>query len=337
MEITILFIGEMEATFTAGRFQDRASSADMTSLEVTGMTGDYREYESDCDYFQKILDQPALAEMRDLAALAQRVFQTPIAFLAMLDHTERMTARIGVGEEWWSVIEGFPLHRAFEDALIAPDTARWLPQGSNAGGLGFFVATPVRSCNGLPLGLLILADHAPRPGFSEADRQALRTLVNAFTANMELRALASHALEGEFRLVETEKRFRAIANSAPVLIIYGGPEGAPMFVNNRWLEFTGRSIQEEMGDGWSDSIHPQYRQSVREAFARAFEDRTPFVSEYPLLRKDGEYRWMHGHGEPRYLENGTFMGYVGCLIDVTGYHDSVMEIERLKQLMAVPA
>src|SRR5580704_17605189 len=83
MEITIVFIGEMEATFTAGRFQDRARSADMTSLEVTGITGDYREYESDCDYFQKILDQPALAEMRDLAALAQRVFQTQIAFLAM--------------------------------------------------------------------------------------------------------------------------------------------------------------------------------------------------------------------------------------------------------------
>ncbi len=299
------------------------------------MTGDYRGYESDCDYFQKILSQPALAETRNLAALAQLVFRTPIAFLAMLDHAERMTARVGVGMEWWSVIEGFPLHRAFEDALIAPDAAQWLPEG-NAGGLGFFVATPVRSCNGLPLGLLILADHAPRPGFSDADRQALRTLVHAFTANMELRALASHALEGERRLLETEKRFRAMANSAPVLIIYGGPDGAPMFVNNRWLEFTGRSMQEEMGDGWSDSIHPQHRQSVREGFGRAFEDRTPFTSEYPMLRKDGEYRWMRARGEPRCLENGTFMGYVGCLTDVTDYHDAVMEIERLKQLMAIP-
>jgi hypothetical protein len=163
------------------------------------MTGDYGGYEFDCDYFQKILDQPALAETRDLAALAQRVFQTPIAFLAMLDHTEQMTPRMGIGMEWWSVIEGFPLHRAFEEALIAPDIARWLPEGGNAGGLGFFVATPVRSCNGLPLGLLILADHVPRAGFSDADRQALRTLVNAFTANMELRSLASHAMEGELR------------------------------------------------------------------------------------------------------------------------------------------
>jgi PAS domain-containing protein len=91
---------------------------------------------------------------------------------------------------------------------------------------------------------------------------------------MELRALASHALEGELRLLETVKRFREIANSAPVLILYGGPYGAPLFVNNRWMESTGRSMQEEMGDGWSDSIHPEYRQSVREAFARAFEERT---------------------------------------------------------------
>jgi PAS domain S-box-containing protein len=252
------------------------------------------------------------------------------------DNRKAHTGSTGIGEEWWNVIEGFPLHRAFEDALIAPDTARWLPAGGNAGGLGFFVATPVRSCTGLPLGLLILADHAPRPGFSDADRQSLRTLVNAFTANLELRALAAHALESELRLLETKKRFRAIANSAPVLIIYGGPDGAPMFVNRRWLEFTGRSMKEEIGDGWSDSIQPQYRQSAREAVARAFEEHTPFTYEYPFLRRDGEYRWMRGHGTPRYLENGTFMGYVGCLIDVTDYHDAVTEIARLKLSMAVP-
>jgi hypothetical protein len=168
--------------------------------------------------------RPALAETRDLAVLAQRIFQTPVAFLALLDHTEQVTARIGIGEEWWSVIEGFPLRRAFEDAPIAPDTAQWLPEGCNAGGLGFFAATPVRSCTGMPLGLLILANYAPGHGFPEADRQALRTLVNAFTANMEPRAMASHALEGELRWLETEKRFRAIANSAAVLIIYGGPD-----------------------------------------------------------------------------------------------------------------
>jgi PAS domain S-box-containing protein len=299
------------------------------------MTGYYTGYESDCDYFQKILDHPAPSETRDLAILAQRVFQTPIALLALLDHSEQIVSRIGIGNEWWSVIECFPLHRAFEDSLIAPDTAALLPEGSNAGGLGFFVATPVRSCAGLPLGLLILADNAPRTGFSDADRQALRTLVNAFTASMELRALASQALASALRLIETEERFRAIANSAPILIIYGGPDGAPTFVNDRWLEFTGRSKQEEM-DGWCDSIHPQYRQSVREGFERAFEDRIPFVSEFPFLRKDGEYRWMRSHGEPRHLENGAFMGYLGCLVDVNGYRHSEMEIERLKQSMAVP-
>jgi PAS domain S-box-containing protein len=78
-------------------------------------------------------------------------------------------------------------------------------------------------------------------------------------------------------------------------------------------------MQEEMGDGWSDCIHPECRPSVRDAFARAFKS-TPFTSEYPLLRKDGEYRWMRVRGEPRYLENATFMGYVGCLTDVTDYH-----------------
>ena len=155
------------------------------------MPGNYSEYESDCKYFQTILDQPALAETRDLVSLAQRIFETPIAFLAMLDHAGQATAHIGAGKEWWPVMEGFPLHGAFDEALIAPDTARWLPEGSDSGGLGFFVAAPVRSCNGQPLGLLILADYAPRQGFPDADRQTLRTLINAFTANMELRDAAS--------------------------------------------------------------------------------------------------------------------------------------------------
>jgi hypothetical protein len=63
---------------------------------------------------------PALAETRGLAVLARRIFQTPVAFPTLLDHTEQVTARIGIGEEWWSVIEGFPLYRAFADAPIAP-------------------------------------------------------------------------------------------------------------------------------------------------------------------------------------------------------------------------
>jgi PAS domain S-box-containing protein len=257
------------------------------------------------------LDQPALAETRNLAALAQRIFQTPVAFFALLDATEHVTTRIGSGNEWWSIIDGFPLSSAFEETLIAPDTTEWLPEGADSGGVGFFVATPVRTCGGLPLGLLILADHAPRPDFPEADRQSLLTIVNAFSAGMELRMLAAQALQSEMELMEAEKRFRAIANSAPVLIIYGGPDAAPVFVNSRWLEFTGRSLEEEMGDGWADSFHPEQRQSVRDTFARAFEQRTPFTTECPMLRKDGEYRWMRGYGTPRFLENGTFMGYLG--------------------------
>jgi PAS domain S-box-containing protein len=297
------------------------------------LPGNYQNYYSDCDYFNRILDQPASAETRNLAALAQRLFQTPVAFFALLDPTDHVTTRIGCGKEWWSVIDGFPLNRAYLETLVAPDTSQWLPEGVDNGGLGFFVAAPVRGVDGLPLGLLILADHAPRTDFPEADRQSLRTIVNAFTASTELRMLAAQALQSEMELMETEKRFRAIANSAPVLIIYGDSDAASMFVNNRWLEFTGRSLQEEMGDGWADSFHPDYRQSVRDIFARAFEERIPFTTESPMLRKDGEYRWMRGYGTPRFLENGTFMGYLGCLVDFTDHHEAQVEIERLKESM----
>jgi PAS domain S-box-containing protein len=287
-------------------------------------------YDSEREHCNQLLDQPALPEISDLAELAQRLFDTPIAFLAMLDQTEKVSACIGNGKEWWRVIEGFPLYAAFDDALIVPDIERWLPENSGSGGLGFLVAAPVRGHNGLPLGLLILADHTPRAEFSDADRKSLRTMLTAFTTDLELRALASQTLQSAMEVAEAEKRFRAIANCAPVLIIYGGADAAVTFVNSRWLEFTGRSAQEELGDGWSDSIHPEYRRSARHAFERAFEQRAPFTFEFPMLRNDGAYRWMRVHGTPRFLENGTFMGYVGCLEDFTDYRDALAEIERLK-------
>jgi PAS domain S-box-containing protein len=106
-------------------------------------------------------------------------------------------------------------------------------------------------------------------------------------------------------------------NSAPVMLICSGAEGASSFVNRTWLEFTGRSLEEEVGDGFEDIFHPDYRASVMKEYWDAFQEHRPLTVEFPMRRRDGEYRWMQARWVPRFLDNGRLAGYVGCFSDIT--------------------
>jgi PAS domain S-box-containing protein len=123
--------------------------------------------------------------------------------------------------------------------------------------------------------------------------------------------------EAERALAESEKRFRLIADSAPVLMCLVDPDNNCTDVNEGWLKFTGRSKQDELGKGWTESIHPEDIQSYRRAFTNALESRVSFAAEHRLRRYDGDYRWMRTHAVPRFLENGELAGYIGCCIDLT--------------------
>ena len=151
---------------------------------------------------------------------------------------------------------------------------------------------------------------------------------------MELRGIAADALAGELALRESESRFRNIANCAPVLIACSDAEARCSFVNDTWLEFTGRSFEEETGDGFAETFHPGVRGEVLEGFYEAFAARVPLTMEFPMLRYDGEYRWMRSTGKPRFLPDGTFAGYVGSLIDITAQREAILEAERYKALLA---
>jgi PAS domain S-box-containing protein len=87
--------------------------------------------------------------------------------------------------------------------------------------------------------------------------------------------------------------------------------------NKEWLRFTGRTLQEESGEGWMQSMHPADRSAFIHKFDQSFDERQRFAAEYRLQRNDGRYRWVLDQGVPRFLENGEFAGYVGCGIDIT--------------------
>jgi two-component system sensor kinase FixL len=121
----------------------------------------------------------------------------------------------------------------------------------------------------------------------------------------------------EDQLRESEERFRTVANAAPVLIWMSAPDKLCTFFNKGWLEFTGRTIDQELGSGWTEGVHAEDRDRCLAVYERAFDAREPFTMEYRLRRSDGEYRWVLDSGTPRFAPDGAFLGYIGSGIDIT--------------------
>ena len=133
-----------------------------------------------------------------------------------------------------------------------------------------------------------------------------------------------------------EDRFRAMADSAPVLMWMAGPDAQWTFFNASWLRFTGRTPAQELGTGWLEGVHPDDRQRCMGTYLAAFFARRGFETEYRLRRHDGEYRWMVDSGAPRTLPSGEFAGYVGSCIDMTPRRWAQQELARVNaQLQAV--
>lgn len=121
----------------------------------------------------------------------------------------------------------------------------------------------------------------------------------------------------ELALRESEERFRLVANSAPVLIWNAGTTPERTWFNTPWLEFTGRSIEEEYGSGWQADLHPDDGDRYLTVYLEAFAARREFEIEIRLRRSDGEFRWFLDRGVPRFEVDGSFSGYIGSCIDIT--------------------
>jgi two-component system, LuxR family, sensor kinase FixL len=137
------------------------------------------------------------------------------------------------------------------------------------------------------------------------------TFMRGVNCDITLRKLAEEALR------ESEARFWTVANVAPVMIWMSGPDKNGIFFNKGWLEFTGRTVDQEMGAGWLEGIHADDLAHCLDVCGTAFAKREPFTVEYRLRRRDGEYRWLLDTGTPRFESDGAFLGYIGSCIDIT--------------------
>jgi PAS domain S-box-containing protein len=263
-----------------------------------------------------ILNQPEQVSLRRLAKLVEYLFRVPVAYMALLDNSCPVPTRIGSGAEYWKLLNTYPRTGLAAAPAVITDAAPGLPPSADFGDIRFAASAPLRTSTGLELGTLVVADLQSRPDFSERDLQALAALAEVVAGKMELRMVAAEAMESELALRETEARFRAMADAAPTLIIHGGPDGSCAFVNKTWLEFTGRCLEECLGDDWAEDVHAEDRAGLLEAYRRALQTRQAFTSEYRMQRYDGGYRWMHARCTPRFREDGTFAGFVGAIVDI---------------------
>lgn len=139
----------------------------------------------------------------------------------------------------------------------------------------------------------------------------------AATTFMVLAVFVEEQKQLERAFHESEKRFQLVADTAPVLIWMSDTDKLCTYFNKPWLDFTGRSIGLELGNGWAEGVHPDDLRRCLDIYTQAFDRREEFRMEYRLRRHDGEYRRILDIGVPRFNQDRLFAGYIGCCVDLT--------------------
>ena len=116
--------------------------------------------------------------------------------------------------------------------------------------------------------------------------------------------------------VSAERRFRELLDASPVMVWMSGTDAMCTFFNRSWLEFRGRALEEELGNGWAEGLHPDDRDLCLETYLKAFSARAPFRVHYRVQTAGGEYRWIENSGSPL-IEDTVFVGFMGTAMDIS--------------------
>lgn len=137
----------------------------------------------------------------------------------------------------------------------------------------------------------------------------------------------------ESALRESEARFRHMTDAAPMLVWMSGVDRLCNYFNQAWLDYTGRTSEQEMGFGWAEGIHPNDFQRCIETYTTAFGARQPFEMEYRLRRRDGNYRWLFDLGVPRFTPTGDFLGYIGSCFEIHDRKQAEADTRRINEIL----
>ncbi|HWQ34686.1 MAG TPA: PAS domain S-box protein [Blastocatellia bacterium] len=278
----------------------------------------------------EILDTASEQAFDDLTQLAAQICRVPIVLISLVDDRRQwFKSRVGLSLTETPREVAFCAHAITgTDLFIVPDASedqRFArnPLVTGEPGIRFYAGAPLLTPDGHALGTLCVLDRVPREPAPE-QMEALRALSRQVMTQLELRLklkesariIAEHR-QAEVLLRESERRFRTMADTAPVMIWMEDIEGRGIWFNKVWLEFTGRTLDQELGHGWMESVHPDDYQRFLARYSVAFATHESFRTEYRLRRADGTWRWMLDSGVPRFTPDGQFVGYIGSCIDIT--------------------
>jgi PAS domain S-box-containing protein len=128
--------------------------------------------------------------------------------------------------------------------------------------------------------------------------------------------------------IDAESTFKILADGAPVLIWVAGTDKLCTYFNKAWLDFTGRTMEQELGNGWAEGVHPEDLQRCLDIYVSCFDAKEPFSMEYRLRHNDGTYHWLLDNGASRFSPTGEFLGYIGSCVDVSSQKNLEREREQ---------
>jgi len=180
-------------------------------------------------------------------------------------------------------------------------------------------------------------DYVSKPFQTDELLARVRTHLELGRFRAHLEALVT---ERTAELLESEERFQNMADAAPVMIWRSDVNKLCDFFSKGWLDFTGRTLTESLGNGWTADVHPEDVEDCYRTYSSAFDERRSFEMEYRLRRADGEYRWTFDKGVPRFMPSGAFAGYIGSSIDITDLkqtHERLLAAQKLESLALMAA
>ncbi|EGG16395.1 hypothetical protein DFA_09429 [Cavenderia fasciculata] len=168
--------------------------------------------------------------------------------------------------------------------------------------------------------------------------ESLTNRIQQMESNIDQNAVTfPHLQQGQSLDQFSETVAKVIADASPFLLWMSGVDGKAIYFNKKWYEFTGRSVEEELGDGWTEIVHREDLVRIFSIYMEAFHNRTSFKLEYRAMRHDGVYRWLIDTGCPRFSPDQKFLGYVGSCLDVTDMwhskHETITVKKQLESLL----
>jgi PAS domain S-box-containing protein len=172
------------------------------------------------------------------------------------------------------------------------------------------------TAHGAPVTILRVPGGVPERRFLDFVYQPMRDAAGTITGVFVDGSDVTERITGNAALAESEARFRTMADDAPVMMWVTGPDGACQYLNRRWYDFTGQNEAQALGLGWLEAVHPDDRGWSGDTFLRANARHEGFSLEYRLRRRDGVYRWAIDTASPRFAADGSFLGYIGSVVDI---------------------